>query len=285
MNLKLRIGGVPEHFNLPWHLAMQESLFSKAGIDLQWIDYKGGSGAMSNALRDNEIDIAVMLTEAITADIIKGNPTKILSLYIDSPLIWGIHTGMKNSLQEGDDFFDRKFAISRKGSGSHLMPLIDAYKQKRDINEDQLIIVRNLEGAIASLSSLETDVFYWERFITKPFADKGILRCIGTSPTPWPCFVMAAREDIISKHSASLLKLIEVVQTRAQEFKQADSSIEKVCKGFYLTESDAKLWMDSTKWSSLIGVQEEVINDVTATLFRCGIIEQKLPASALLAKI
>ena len=49
--IKLRIGGVPEHFNLPWHLALEARRFEALGIEVTWRDYPGGSGAMAKALR------------------------------------------------------------------------------------------------------------------------------------------------------------------------------------------------------------------------------------------
>lgn len=52
----IRIGGVPEHFNLPWHLALEEGLFLKAGVSVEWIDFPEGTGAMNKALRAKEID-------------------------------------------------------------------------------------------------------------------------------------------------------------------------------------------------------------------------------------
>jgi hypothetical protein len=39
----------------------------------------------------------------------------------------------------------------------------------------------------------------WETFMTKPLVDKGILDAWAT-PTPWPCFVIAVREEILEKH-------------------------------------------------------------------------------------
>ena len=37
--VKIRIGGVPEHYNLPIHLAKEAGAFSKRGIDLEWTDF------------------------------------------------------------------------------------------------------------------------------------------------------------------------------------------------------------------------------------------------------
>ena len=34
--IKLRVGGVPEHFNLPWHLALEAHRFESLDIELTW---------------------------------------------------------------------------------------------------------------------------------------------------------------------------------------------------------------------------------------------------------
>src|SRR5690606_33442108 len=91
LSIPLNIGGVPEHFNLPWHLAIERGDFTSAGIDLKWTDYPGGTGAMCTDLRNGKIDLAVVLTEGMVADIAKGNPSHIIQLFVKSPLIWGIH--------------------------------------------------------------------------------------------------------------------------------------------------------------------------------------------------
>ncbi|KAJ1467296.1 hypothetical protein T484DRAFT_1859277 [Baffinella frigidus] len=66
---KLRIAGVPEHFNTPWHIAKEKGLFAAAGVDVEWTDYPGGTGAMTKALNDNEVDVALLLTEGAAKDI------------------------------------------------------------------------------------------------------------------------------------------------------------------------------------------------------------------------
>jgi hypothetical protein len=37
-----------------------------------------------------ETDIAIILTEGIVKDIVAGNDSKIVQVYVESPLIWGI---------------------------------------------------------------------------------------------------------------------------------------------------------------------------------------------------
>ena len=57
----LRIGGVPEHFNLPCRKAAARSEPAFA-----WTEYPGGSGDLATAIKEGELDCAIMLTEAAT---------------------------------------------------------------------------------------------------------------------------------------------------------------------------------------------------------------------------
>ena len=41
-----KIGGVPEHFNLPWYLTLKEKEYQNKNINLRWKDYHGGTGDM-----------------------------------------------------------------------------------------------------------------------------------------------------------------------------------------------------------------------------------------------
>ncbi|HBK82778.1 MAG TPA: ABC transporter substrate-binding protein, partial [Flavobacterium sp.] len=87
----IKIAGVPEHFNLPWHLCIENGDFEDAGIDLEWTDVPEGTGKMCQMLRDESTDLAVVLTEGIIKDICAGNQSTIVQKYVESPLLWGIH--------------------------------------------------------------------------------------------------------------------------------------------------------------------------------------------------
>ena len=87
----IKIVGVPEHFNFPWQIAIEQGDFKKENIDLQWTNIPEGTGKMCQMLRDGETDIAVILTEGIVKDINAGNASKIVQIYVETPLIWGIH--------------------------------------------------------------------------------------------------------------------------------------------------------------------------------------------------
>lgn len=272
---KLRIMGVPEHFNLPWHLAIESGAFEKNGLEVEWVDEPGGTGAMTKALREEEVDCCVLLTEGIVSDICRGNSSKIISGYVVSPLIWGIHTGAKNSLQHHSEIYDKRFAISRFGSGSHLMPQVDALTQELKLAEDQFHVIRNLEGALSSLTDLETDVFYWEKYTTKPFVDSGQLRRIGEFITPWPCFVIAATSKCIEGKGEALLDMLKVIQAECTTFmRKPIISIAQVADRYQQKAADVERWFHSTVWADHSNLNPQTIQNVMYSLQKTGVIEE-----------
>ena len=53
----LRVGGVPEHFNAPFHYAMKRGLYEPAlGTSVAWTTFPGGTGAMAAALEAKNIN-------------------------------------------------------------------------------------------------------------------------------------------------------------------------------------------------------------------------------------
>ena len=108
----LKIGGVPEHFNLPWRLAIEEGKFREIGMDLHWADMGGGTGQMIRGLETGSIDIAVLLTEGITKAILEGLPAKIIQVYVVSPLHWGIHVPTNSTFKTVHDLKNQTFAVT-----------------------------------------------------------------------------------------------------------------------------------------------------------------------------
>jgi hypothetical protein len=278
--MKIRIGGVPEHFNLPIHLAIEQKLFEQADIEIEWITYKGGTGQMTKALRANEVDVCILLTEGIIADIINGNPCKIISEYVTTPLIWGIHTSVQNKINREADIFDKKYAISRFGSGSHLMAIVHALEHSKTLSEEQFVVVKNLDGALDSLTKLESDVFYWEKFTTQPYVDSKILKRIGEYATPWSCFVIAATDSIIEKAPLAIHDLMKIINFSCYQFMLDKTSIQKVSQRYSLEQEDVVQWFKNTKWATDNHVDNQMIKNVIYHLEQASIVEknEELPS-------
>jgi len=271
---RIRVGGVPEHFNLPWHLAVEEGTFSRQGLEIEWKTYPGGTGAMTQALRNDECDLCVLLTEGIITDIARGNPSKIISQYVKTPLCWGVHTAVDNELRSYDEIWDRRYAISRYGSGSQLMAIVDAEEKGYTIDPSQWHVIKNIDGALASLSALETDVFYWEKYTTKPYVDKGILRRLGEYYTPWPCFVIAATDKILKEQPDNVIRLLRSIHDQCDQFMQNSDNILEVSKRYNQKQKDVERWYHSTEWAIHGWVSDKMINGVIYHLKVAGVLAQ-----------
>lgn len=270
----IRIAGVPEHFNLPWHLAIENGDFKKEAIDLQWTDVPEGTGKMCQMLRDGSTDIAIILTEGIVKDITVGNPSKIVQVYVETPLIWGIHVAAQSKYDNLAQLEGTKAAISRIGSGSQLMAYVNAGNQKWDANSLSFEIVNTIDGAVTALTEGTADYFMWERFMTQPLVDKGIFRRIADCPTPWPCFVVAVREEILNQNPEIITKILEVINSNTLNFKSLPNIIKKLAVRFHQKEEDLEKWLALTEWSQN-QLSENVLNNVQNQLLELGIIDKK----------
>lgn len=244
------IGGVPEHFNLPWYLALRDKDFQKENINLRWKDFPGGTGQMAAALREGEIDMAVILTEGIIRDIINGNPSKIVQVFVKSPLLWGIHVAANSNYETVSDLKGTEAAISRFGSGSHLMAFVNAENLSWDLKKDlHFKIIKDLEGALESLPKGEGDYFMWEKFMTKPYVDNGTFRLVGESPTPWPCFVIAVRNEVLENEADGIKNILKVINAVTKNFKSLDGIDEMIAHRYGQKIEDVREWLSLTEWS------------------------------------
>lgn len=280
----LKIIGVPEHFNLPWHMAMEEGSFESRGIRVSWTDIPEGTGRMCQMLEDGEADMAIILTEGVTKKIVEGLPARIVQQYVGSPLQWGIHVASGSAYTTLEDLQDKRAAISRFGSGSHLMSYVLAEQQGWDPEALKFEVVQNLEGAVNALPAGEADFFLWEHFTTKPLVDTGVFRRLGDCPTPWPCFVIAVRKEVLKEASGPIKHTLEVINNYTREFKQIPS-IDRTLANRYGQEVEAiREWLGMTQWS-----QEQLsaqnIDIVQDKLLDLNLISNKVPASQILADL
>ena len=270
----LKIVGVPEHFNLPWHLCLENGEFEKENIDLQWTDVPEGTGKMCQMLRDGTADIAVILTEGIIKDIVNGNPSMIVQVYVKSPLIWGIHVAAHSTFKTLADIENSKIAISRLGSGSQLMAYVNAKNQGWDTSKLQFEIVNTLDGGVTALTEGTADYFMWEHFMTKPLVDKGVFRRLADCPTPWPCFVIAVREEVLAKQPETITTLLEIINAKTRNFKDIPNIETQLATTYHQKKEDIEEWLSLTEWT-----QEKIdialINRIQNQLQELNIIDSR----------
>ncbi len=274
--ITVKVGGVPEHFNLAWHLAIESGMFAQKDIQIDWVDVPGGTGAMCKALRNDELDLAIALTEGVVSDIMQGNPSKIVQFYVNSPLRWGIFVNAKSNINTINEMQGHKYAISRYKSGSHLMAFVNASNNNLQINDDtDFEVVGNLDGARKALAENSAQLFMWEKFTTKPYVDNGEFKMIGECSTPWPCFVVTATENFIAQHEKVLNEILSIVNLSCLILKNNSKAPAMIAERYAIKENDAMLWFKELEYAYHPEMNEQQWDSILGKLLQFGIINRK----------
>jgi ABC-type nitrate/sulfonate/bicarbonate transport system substrate-binding protein len=277
----MKIGGVPEHFNLPWLRLVESRALDDLGV--LWRDVPEGSGAMAAALRAGELDAAMLLTEGAVAGAAAGG-FKMVSLYTVSPLIWGIHVPAASDLRTVDDVRGRRYAISRRGSGSHLMSFVHAREHRWATDELEFVVVGTLQGAIDAFASGSADVFFWEKFMTKPLVDSGQFRRVGEFVAPWPAFVACASDAALAKHKPIEAALGRALDAAA-ELAANPESAAAIADRYGLLPDDVREWLAATRWAGRPGIGVEQIAPAVEQLAALGLIGTDVTPQNLVAPL
>jgi ABC-type nitrate/sulfonate/bicarbonate transport system substrate-binding protein len=281
--ITLRIGGVPEHFNLPWHLALEARRFAQLGIDVAWRDYPGGSGAMAKALRDGDLDAALLLTEGAVAAVSDGVPLDIVSLYTSSPLVWGIHVPAASSFHTIEELAEARYAISRTGSGSHLMAVVHARTRGWSVKSLTFVGVGNLDGAVAAFAAGRADVFFWEKLMTKPLVDAGKFRRVGEFTAPWPAFVVCAARALDGDRREALGRALALVLEEARALRSRPDAARLIAGRYGLRADDVGEWLETVRWSARVGVTASDVGQACMALGSLGVLPRVVDAAECIA--
>lgn len=245
----LKVGGVPEHFNLPWRMAIEEGKFRDENIQLHWSDMSGGTGQMIRGLETGSIDVAVLLTEGITKAVLQGLKAKVIQVYVTTPLHWGIHVPYNSDIHRVDQLENQTFAISREGSGSHLMAYVKASQEGWDTSSLKFNVIGDIYGGLWALQNNEAQAFLWEKYTTHPHTEQKKCRYIDEVVTPWPCFVIAVREEVLEQYPDELKKMCQIVNLKAQELKANENAADIISWRYNLRHSHVQNWLIETDWN------------------------------------
>lgn len=282
----IRVGGVDEHFNLPWKLAIEAGAFETLGIDVQWTNCPGGTGQIADALESGSIDLATCLTEGILTAIAAGHRCRLHSLWVESPLDWGIHVAHDSPITDVEQLRDAsvKFAISRPGSGSELMSLVLADQRRwawpLPAAAERFVTVQTIEGAVEALAVARTaHAFLWNKSMTTAHPT---LRRIGEILTPWPSFVV-----VVGATARELLPLIDsvvLVALSSARFFLANAPELVIERRYGLDPALTVDWVRSVRFGrNADRPSTELVRSVVACMRRVGRIKQNLQTSAYLA--
>ncbi|MEM6639323.1 MAG: ABC transporter substrate-binding protein [Pseudomonadota bacterium] len=283
--IPLRLGGVPEHFNLPWRRLLESRALHHAGIDATWTPFPGGTGAMVQALNNDEVDMAMLLTEGAVKAIAAGGRFRLVSWYTTSPLVWGVHVPASSALTARAELFHHPFVISRPGSGSHLMAMVYAEASGADTSGLTFNVVGGLEGARTALASDGPAVFLWEKFTTQPYVSAGEMRRVDEVPTPWPCFVVAVSERCLERAPEACAVALRAVYAQAFTMTREADAATVIAKRYGLSVDGVAQWLAATTFATTIGLARDELEPAIDQMARLGLITPEQRPSKMIATL
>ncbi len=266
----LRIAGVPEHFNYPWKLLAQQEHHQRTL--LEWIDVPEGTGRMRDMLNSGEADGALMLTEGAVRAISGGLDARILQIYVETPLLWGVHLRHREEEVRLDNLKGMDIAISRKGSGSHLMAFLYAKSKGWDTAGLRFVQVNTLEGARAELSEHPDRYFLWEKFTTQPLVDRKEFVRADVFPTPWPCFVWVGTTAAYNQKKDAIEDLRHRLKGVLDDCSSRPGLASEISQAYGLKKKEVEEWLSLTRWSTE-KPQPELLNEVQHVLKELDLID------------
>jgi sulfonate transport system substrate-binding protein len=289
---------VPEHFSSPVWLGQKHNLFQGAELELH--EYPRGTGSMCAGLRSNELDIALALTEGLVADIIKAGPQiTLIGSYVQSPLQWDIVASGNSPINSLNDLKGHNFGISRIGSGSHLMSFLLALQEgwnttpvaltqgedeqriqrHKDIN---FVVAGGLQDLLSALESKKADAFLWETFMLKNHVDKNTIKKISAIKTPWPCFMIAARTELVQQEPDKLKLFLQGLLRSCELFLNSKQEVVDLISDKYkLPVSDVDAWYSGVKFTSDTALSKAMLENVIQTLVTTGVLKEAPNVSVL----
>ena len=279
----IRLAGVPEPFNLPWILALERRAFVRAKLEVKWHTVPQGTGEMCKMLREDQVDMAVLVTEGALRDMLMGSPTRIVTTLVDSPLTWGVHVGGVTTIKELTELRELPFAISRYNSGSHLMAMVYAKKNGRSLTDKDFIVVNDLAGAVEQAKSKHPALFLWEKSLTASYVDKGLFNRVDEITPDWPSFVVVAREAFLKDNSDAIARLMRVFRDQARGFNEKKSAVDIIAARYGMTAANAAEWKHTSKWNLDGTVDLNALVRVGDTLHQAGMLDEK-PTHEVIAR-
>nr|GAT50979.1 predicted protein [Mycena chlorophos] len=275
----LRVGFVREHFSTP----LLQFLDADQGKTFTLVECPSGTGQLIKRLDGTEepqIDIAIALTDPLISGIANGSKAyKLCGSYVSTPLNWAVITGKDTKYQSIDDLKGTTIGISRLGSGSQTMAYVMALQNGWPTEELKFKINNDIRGLLDSVNGGSTSAFMWEWFTTKPFVDAGEGRFIGSVPTPWPSWLIAAHPSLDRAPVAAVQSFLSKLSEYVQAFEGAGPGRVEVVKAkFGYPEEDIQAWLKTVSYpQDCLAIPTKVITDTLGVLEKAGVV--KAPAS------
>lgn len=115
----------------------------------------------------------------------------------------------------------------------------------------------------------------WEHFTTKPLVDNGIFRRLDDCPTPWPCFVVAVRNEVLKNNFKEIKEVLEIINYQIEDFKKIENIDKTLAKRYGQRLKDIQEWLKITEWNDGKPITKNLITGIQNKLLQFNVIEEK----------
>jgi len=199
-------------------------------------------------------------------DIARGGTHRIVKVYVDTPLEWGIHVAANGDIHDLGDAEGKRYAISRKGSGSHIMAAVHAASVSWPTDHLKYVQIDTLVGARKALPAGDADVFFWEKTMTHPYVEAGEFRRVGIFHSPWPSFVVCASEKCLAEKEQSVLELVQNINVLSAGLKHNEDAAVLIANAYGITTEAAATWLKDTSWNTQLDLPYATLQSVLDSL-------------------
>ncbi|MEZ5342052.1 MAG: hypothetical protein R2706_11570 [Acidimicrobiales bacterium] len=106
--------------------------------------------------------------------------------------------------------------------------------------------------------------------MTQPLVHSGEFRQVGKHETPWPSFVFAARNEILTGRTTELGRVIDLVVAQATTLHQRPGIIDEITSRYGLPTDVAQEWLDSVRFAPRGPLDQTLAPTVLDTLRQAG---------------
>lgn len=241
---------------------------------------------MIDAFKAKEIDVGIGLTEgwivglSKTTDVAK--PYHIVGEFTQSPLTWAISTGgMRADIQYAEELKGLKCAISRFGSGSHIMASVLAqhhgWIQCPGLAPFDFVECGPFDRLREAVGSGAADFVMWEHFTSKKYYVTSELKKVGEIQTPWNAWHIAVAGEKADPRVAE--HLLPALAKGIKKFEDSKpEAVDFIARHMPYAREDATAWYETVKFAGpkqLGSLNAEDITQALEILYTAGVLGER----------
>ena len=108
-------------------------------------------------------------------------------------------------------------------------------------------------------------------FPARPLVRDGRFRQVAVQRTPWPSFVIAARDEVLFGRTTEVGRVVDAVIAQAGELMTRPDGAELVSQRYGIALDTAQEWFASTSFAGREAMRLDIASEVLDTLKRAGL--------------